>query len=72
MTLSSGADSSAPGISPCPLRGSRPTQGQLRVPRLVGTARHPTRAMRLAILNPERDTYGFVAGGSAGDEGAGG
>eukprot|EP00966_Prymnesium_polylepis_P188726 4373047-Prymnesium_polylepis.1 len=26
MTLSSGADFSAPGISPCPLRGSRPTR----------------------------------------------
>ena len=25
MTQSSGADCSAPGISPCPLRGSRPT-----------------------------------------------
>eukprot|EP00966_Prymnesium_polylepis_P029389 682771-Prymnesium_polylepis.1 len=25
MTPSSGADFSAPGISPCPLRGSRPT-----------------------------------------------
>eukprot|EP00966_Prymnesium_polylepis_P214816 4974738-Prymnesium_polylepis.1 len=37
MALSSGADCSAPGISPCPLRmltGSRPTQGRLNVLRL--------------------------------------
>eukprot|EP00966_Prymnesium_polylepis_P249847 5775964-Prymnesium_polylepis.1 len=46
MALSSGADCSAPGIYPCPLRGSRPTQGRPNVPRLVGIARHPTRAMR--------------------------
>ena len=71
MTQSSGADCSAPGISPCPLRGSRPTRGRLSVPRLVGIARHPTRAMRLAVLNPGRDTC-FVTGCSAGDERVGG
>ena len=71
MTPSSGADCSAPGISPCPLRGSRPTQGRLNVPRLVGIARHPTRAMRQAVLNPVRNTC-FVTGCSAGDERVGG
>ena len=71
MTLSSGADFSPPGISPCPLRGSRPTQGRLSVPRLVGIARHPTRAMRQAVLNPVRNTC-FVTGCSAGDERVGG
>eukprot|EP00966_Prymnesium_polylepis_P293494 6778642-Prymnesium_polylepis.1 len=64
MAPSSGADCSAPGISPCPLRGSRPTQGRLNVPHQVGIARHPTRAMRLAVLNPGRDTC-FVTGSSA-------
>eukprot|EP00966_Prymnesium_polylepis_P328974 7384745-Prymnesium_polylepis.1 len=40
MTARSGADFSAPGLSPCPLRGSRPTytdckaEGRLSVPRL--------------------------------------
>eukprot|EP00966_Prymnesium_polylepis_P066092 1533578-Prymnesium_polylepis.1 len=34
MTGSSEVDYLAPGISPCPLRGSRPTQGRLHVPRL--------------------------------------
>eukprot|EP00966_Prymnesium_polylepis_P063048 1463520-Prymnesium_polylepis.1 len=58
---------SAPGISPCPLQGSRPTYGRLSVPRQVGIALHPTRAMRLAVLNPGRDTC-FVTGCSAGDE----
>eukprot|EP00966_Prymnesium_polylepis_P312935 7231617-Prymnesium_polylepis.1 len=51
MALSSGADCSPPGISPRPLRGSRPTQGQLNVPGPEGIARHPTRAMRRAALN---------------------
>ena len=58
-------------ISPCPLRGSRPTQGRLNVPRLVGIARHPTRAMRQAVLNPVRNTC-FVTGCNAGDERVGG
>eukprot|EP00966_Prymnesium_polylepis_P067714 1573081-Prymnesium_polylepis.1 len=48
MALSSRADCSAPGISPRPVRGSRPTQGRLNVPRPVGIDRHPTRAMHRA------------------------
>jgi hypothetical protein len=71
MALSSGADCSPPGISPRPLWGSRPTQGRLNVPRPVGIARHPTRAMRRAVLNPGRNTC-FVTGCNAGDERAGG
>eukprot|EP00966_Prymnesium_polylepis_P289043 6676470-Prymnesium_polylepis.1 len=64
MTGSSEADYSAPGIYPCPLRGLRPTQGRLHVPRLVGIAGHLTRAMHLAVLNPVRNTC-FVTGCNA-------
>eukprot|EP00966_Prymnesium_polylepis_P281471 6503594-Prymnesium_polylepis.1 len=67
MTARSGADFSGPGISPCPLRGSRLTAHARPAQRPVGIARHPTRAMRQEVLNPGRDTL-LVTGCSAGDE----